>query len=87
MRRPRLCISSEVNGLRSDVANGSAVDSSSEEEAAAVLICFSSGKSGDDKQSFSTSKTAKSESPRKRVKRAEVDTDNTSAWYALRNMT
>ncbi|CAM6124068.1 unnamed protein product [Calypogeia fissa] len=79
MRRPRLCISSDVNGLPSEVANGSAVDSSSEEEAAAVLICFSSGKSGDDKQSLSTSKAAKSESPRKRLKRVELDADITSA--------
>ncbi|KAL3696298.1 hypothetical protein R1sor_010374 [Riccia sorocarpa] len=76
MRRPRTCISNDVGAFRNDVASGAAMDSSSEEEAAAVLICFSSGQPGDEKHAFSASRIAKSESPRKRLKRVEETDDN-----------
>ncbi|BBN03394.1 hypothetical protein Mp_2g23150 [Marchantia polymorpha subsp. ruderalis] len=75
MRRPRTCINNDGGGLRSDVANGAAMDNISEEEAAAVLICFSSGQAGDEKHAPSMSKVAKLESPRKRLKRVETEID------------
>ncbi|KAL2643069.1 hypothetical protein R1flu_010656 [Riccia fluitans] len=83
MRRPRTCISNDISAFRSDVASGAALDSSSEEEAAAVLICFSSGQPGDEKHTLSASKVAKSASkvaklevPRKRLKKVEAVTDD-----------